>query len=410
MGLQALLHQSALPAARSKADGWKIAVARGAAALEAIVPAWDDLAAHALEQNPFYEPWFMLPALAANGDDEALVCVQVWRGGRLDGLFPFVHEPRFKGLPISALRSWSHRSHMLCTPLVRVGVQTECIQSLIRWLREEGAGTAAVELRYLPGDGAFVGALAEVARGDAALVIATEHSTRALLRREIDAERYLNSALSPEARKDLRRKERRLRERGELRRVALRPGQDAGHWIAQFLALEASGWKGREGSALACTPGNHSFAKAMLTEAHRRGRLQLVGIDCGGRPISRCCNLLAGEGAYAYRTAYDEGYAQFSPGVMAEMESIHCFFATPGLAWMDSITDPNNATLNRLWKHRRSMQSVLVGVGAWGEMWVAMLPMIRWAARRLRAARSAGEEMPCDAARFRTKGLRREPS
>jgi len=410
MVVQALLGQSAPPAAGSKADRWKIAVARHAAALEAIVPAWDDLAAHALEQNPFYEPWFMLPALAASGGDEALVCVEVWRDGRLDGLFPFVREPRFKGLPISALRSWSHNSHMLCTPLVRAGVQTECIQALIRWLREEGAGAAAVELRYLPGDGALVGALAEVARGDAALVIATEHSARALLRKDMDAERYLTSALSSQARKDMRRKERRLKERGELRRVALRPGEDAGRWIAEFLALEASGWKGRQGSALACTPGNHTFAKVMLTEAHRRGRLQLIGIDCGGRPVARCCNLLAGEGAYAYRTAYDEAYAEFSPGVMAEIESILRFFATPGVAWMDSITDPDNATLNRLWKHRRSMQSVLVGVGAWGEMWVSMLPMIRWAARRLRAARSAGEKMPCDAARYRTKALRRERS
>ena len=371
-------------AATAKAADWKIAVACDAAALEAIVPAWDELAAHALEHNPFYESWVLLPALAANGGNEALVCVEVWRQGRLEGLFPFVREPRFKGLPIRVLRSWSHRSHMLCTPLVRAGAQADCMRALMGWLREDGAGAAAVELRYLPADGAFMRALADAAREDAALVIPTDHSTRALLRKDVDAEHYLNSVLSSQARKDIRRKERRLQERGELRRVALRPGEDAGRWIAEFLALEASGWKGREGSALACTPGNHSFAMAMLTEAHRRGRLQLVGIDCGGRPVSRCCNLLAGEGAYAYRSAYDEAYAKFSPGVMAELESIRCFFETPGVAWMDSITDPDNATLNRLWKHRRSMESVLVGLGAWGEMWVAMLPMMRWAARRLR--------------------------
>jgi len=384
MGAQALFEKSPLPKTRATAAGWTIAVARDAVALEAIVPAWEELAAHALEHNPFYEPWVLLPALAANGGDEALVCVQLWRKGRLEGLFPFVREPRFKGLPFSALRSWRHSSHMLCTPLVRAGAHADCIRALIRWLREDGVGAAAVELRYLPGDGAFSGALMDVAREDAAFVVATEHFTRALLRKDVDAERYLSSALSPETRKDMRRKERRLRERGELRRVALQPGDDANRWIAEFLALEASGWKGRQGSALACTPGNRSFASAVLTEGHRRGKLQLVGIDCGGRPVSRCCNLLAGEGAYAYRSAYDEAYAEFSPGVMAEIESIRSFHATPGVAWMDSITDPDNATLNRLWKHRRPMQSVLIGVGGWGEMWLAMLPMMRWAARRLR--------------------------
>src|SRR5438105_4944855 len=32
-------------------------------ALEAIAPAWQDLAGRALEPNPFYEPWFLIPAL-----------------------------------------------------------------------------------------------------------------------------------------------------------------------------------------------------------------------------------------------------------------------------------------------------------------------------------------------------------
>lgn len=359
-------------------------MASGAAALKTIIPEWEDLAAHALESNPFYEPWILLPALAANGGGDALVCVQVWRQNRLDGLFPFVREPRYKGLPISILRSWCHSSHMLCTPLVRAGTQAECLRALLTWLRTDAADASAAELRYLPGDGAFSGALADATRRDGAFAFATEHFTRALLRKHVDVEHYLTSVLSSDTRKDMRRKERRLKERGELRRVALRPDDDPHRWIDEFLALEASGWKGRKGSALACTPGNRSFASAMLAEAHRRGQLQLVGIDCGGRPVSRCCNLLAGEGAYAYRSAYDESYAEYSPGVMAEIESIRSFHAAPGVAWMDSITDPDNATLNRLWKYRRPMQSILLGVGGWGEMWVAMLPMMRWAARRFR--------------------------
>src|SRR6185436_16108302 len=246
MHAQASLRKSLLPAAKPTARNWSVAVASNSASLQAFVPAWEELAANALEANPFYEPWALLPALAAN-DAEALVCVLVWRQGRLDGLFPFVREPRFKGLPLNALRSWRHSSHMLCTPLVRAGAQAECLRALIDWLRDDGAGAAAVEMRYLPGDGAFIGALADATRDDAALVIATEHSTRAMLRKDMDAERYLSSAMSPETRKDMRRKERRLQERGELRRVALRPGEDASRWIEEFLALEASGWKGRRG-------------------------------------------------------------------------------------------------------------------------------------------------------------------
>jgi len=390
MNARAHVEKSLPPAIRSAGVDCRIEVASNAAALETIASAWEDLAAHAIEPNPFYEPWILLPALAANGGSDTFVCVQVWRRDRLDALFPLVREPRYKGLPITVLRSWRHSSHMLCTPLVRAGTQADCLRALLEWLRKDGAGASAAELRYLPGDGAFSGALADATRQDGVFVFATEHFTRALLRKHADVEHYLASVLSSDTRKDMRRKERRLTERGELRRVALQPNDDPHRWIAEFLALEASGWKGRQGGALACTPGNRSFASAMLAEAHRRGKLQLVGIDCGGRPVSRCCNLLAGEGAYAYRSAYDEAYAEYSPGVMAEIESIRSFHAAPGVAWMDSITDPDNATLNKLWKHRRPMHSVLLGVGGWGEMWVAMLPIIRWAARRFSTVQAAG--------------------
>ena len=42
---------------------------------------------------------------------------------------------------------------------------------------------------------------------------------------------------------------------------------------------------------------------------------------------------------------------------------------------MDSYTDPDNLTVNRMWKDRRAMQSVAIGVGA-GELWVSMLPFL----------------------------------
>ena len=47
-----------------------------------------------------------------------------------------------------------------------------------------------------------------------------------------------------------------------------------------FLQLEASGWKGRAGSALASSDANRRFAVEVMQEAHRRGRLLLAGDSC----------------------------------------------------------------------------------------------------------------------------------
>jgi CelD/BcsL family acetyltransferase involved in cellulose biosynthesis len=204
-----------------------------------------------------------------------------------------------------------------------------------------------------------------------------------LLRKSGTAEQHLEHALSARSRKNLRRKERNLQELGRLERVALRPGDDAGRWIEEFLRLEAAGWKGAGGGALAASESNRRFAFSMLAQAHTRNRLQMVGLNLDGKPLARCCNLLGGEGSYAYRTAYDERFADFSPGIMAEIATIRHFHELPATQWMDSLTEPDNATLNRLWLHRRTMQSVVVGAGSWGEMWVSMLPLLRWTKRRM---------------------------
>jgi CelD/BcsL family acetyltransferase involved in cellulose biosynthesis len=359
-----------------------VRVARSPADLESLACEWQALAAHAVEPNPFYEPWFLLPALAAGGEPR-LECILVRIGGVLAGLFPFTRLAGYKGLPIGTLSSWRHNSSLLCTPLLHSAFADDCLDALLAWMSKDARSVSAAEFRYLPADGAFCGALANALRRARSMVLATESFARPLLRKDADAERYLRSVLSRESRKALRRKEKRLQGLGQVTRVALRRDEPAKPWIEQFLALEASGWKGRAGSALACTPAGNAFATRMLEQAHRRGLLQIHGIDCDGRPVARCINLLAGKSAYAYRTAYDETYGDYSPGVLAELDSIREFHALPDAELMDSITDPGNALMNRLWKHRRTMRSLVVGTSAWGDLWISTLPLLRWARSRV---------------------------
>jgi hypothetical protein len=275
---------------------------------------------------------------------------------------------------------------VLGTPLVRADCAPDCLRALLDWLGHDSGGAAAAEFRHFPGDGRFRDALSRALRSCDMTEIATTTFTRALLRKAEDAERYIERALSRDSRKSLRRKERRLQERGTVAHVAMGPRDDPERWLDDMLRLEASGWKGRGGSAFACVEAERRFATEALMGAHARGRLQMVGVDLDGRPIARCCNLLAGAGSYAYRTAYDEAYAHYSPGIMAEIDTIRAFHELPEAQWMDSITDPDNATLNRLWLDRRVIHSLAVGARAWGEMWVSLLPALRWMKRRLQHA------------------------
>jgi CelD/BcsL family acetyltransferase involved in cellulose biosynthesis len=342
--------------------------------LEDIVPAWEQLAKHACEANPFYEPWMLLPALRAQGEGEDFRCALLWHDHRLVGLFPFRRIPRFKHLPAPTLTSWRHSAFLLCTPLVRAECAVDCLRAVLWW----GAANASLlELRYVPRQGPFDAALEEALIGQDCRVLPVAQFTRALLCKAESAEAYMESAMSGQLRRHLRRSEKKLREQHEVRYISIRPGEPIGEEIDKFLALEASGWKGQAGGALAASAQTERFGREILEEAHRRGRLNLVGIDCDGKPVARRCSLLAGEGSYAFRTAYDEAFAAYSPGVLAEAHSLREFHGLPDVQWMDSYTDPDNVTVNRMWKDRRPMQTLAVGLGAWGNFWLGIYSRLR---------------------------------
>ena len=352
----------------------RVSVGRNLAELQSIVPAWERLAREALEPNPFYEPWMLLPALREFSEGQDVRVALVWQGEELAGLFPLRRVARYKGLPASALSSWLHAHCLLCTPLVRSGSAHAVLQALFDW-----CDASFIEFRYLPAGEPFHRALQEalVARGLKPSV--NRAWSRGLLRKN-------RATISGQLRRQLAKKERRLAERGRLKHLTLQPQDDIQRWIDDFLRLEASGWKGREGSAMACTAANRRYATEIFTAAFQRGRLLMCGLDLDGRAIGRRSSFLAGSGAYAFKTAFDETLAEFSPGVMLELDNIRQLDATPGLEWMDSFTEDANLALDRMWPDKREMQSLAVPLGAWGGVAAAALPALRWAKRRFAPA------------------------
>jgi CelD/BcsL family acetyltransferase involved in cellulose biosynthesis len=348
-----------------------VTVARGSE-LECVVPAWEELARAALEPNPFYEHWMLRPALEAFGAAQDVRVVLVWSGARLAGLFPFERVARYKGLPAAALRSWQHAHCLLCTPLVRADSARLCLEALFDWL-----DASFIEFRYLPAGEPFHRALLGVleARG---LETVIDHSyERGLLRKH-------RATVSPRFRRTVARNERGLRSRGELARVALQPHEDVARWSEEFLRLEASGWKGANGSAMACADANRRYFTGILAAAFRRGRLLTCGLDVAGRPVARRCSFIAGEGSYAFKIAYDEAFAEFSPGAMLELDNVRQLDADPRIQWMDSFSEDENLAVERLWPDRRIMQTLIAGIGAWGRLGAAALPWLRWLKHRIR--------------------------
>ncbi len=146
-----------------------VEVVRDRTSLLRLLPQWEELARHALEPNPIYLPWMVLSALLVQ-DSRDFHCCLLWARdpersdlpAELAGLFPFERQRHYSGFPASTLRSWSHPSWKLCTPLVRAEGAPRYLAAMLDWLERDGA--AVVEFRHVPRDGRFSGVLADVLR------------------------------------------------------------------------------------------------------------------------------------------------------------------------------------------------------------------------------------------------------
>lgn len=359
---------------------------RDAAGLAEHVPAWEALVAAAVEPNVFYEPWMLMPAIEAFGGGCDLRFVLVYAPDPINpkgppllcGLFPLERRSRYRRLPVVVLGLWRHPHCFLCTPLLRDGFARDAFDKFLIW----AAGEAAlVELPKVPGEGPFQQLLVE----RQALGFVSENYTRAFFRRRETGEVYLQVSVKGHHRRKMKRLERQLAETGPNEYRALTADGDLEAWVSAFLALEAAGWKGHEGTALTANPADERFFRAVVTGAFQRGRLLMHALHHAGRPIAMNCYLRSGPGGYFFKPTFDETFARFSPGRLLEVETIHRLHGVVGVEWVDSCTRPDNELLNALWADRRTIQSLVVSTGrAPGDFVVSVLPLLRWLSRKVR--------------------------
>ena len=377
------------PRRRPAGTGLIVEALRTAEEFRALLPDWESLAGEAAETNPFYEHWMLLPALEAYGQEEGFRLIAVWDSGTLAGLFPMRLERRYRGLPLRALRSWRHRNMLLCTPLVRAKGGAKAARECVAALLASGLAPV-VEFEYIAAGGPFYAALAEAATEARHPWLVMDAYARALLLRDRDQRPLFNSNMK----NNLRRSEARLSAHGKLAYVRLEAGGDVAAWTDDFIRLEKSGWKGAAGSALGCRADDVKFATEVYAEAFRRGKLIITGIDLDGRPLARHCMLAGRDGAFTFKIAFDETHAKSSPGVLAEVDNVRQFMeivGERGLRWIDSFTAPENTTIGRVWKDRRTIQRVAVGVSGFGRLAVAALPLMRLAKHALARLRRKDE-------------------
>ncbi len=328
----------------------------------AFLAEWEDLVAQACEPNPFFEPWFLLPSLrqwAAAGQ----VVVKAWyRDGDLRGLLPIMRSANYYSHRVPHAAGWLHANAFCGAPLIAAGHEDAFWRALLAHLDRSPRRALFLHLPKLPADGPAHAALDRVLKtsGRAHYIVAEE--SRALLAGNTNAEAYLAQAMSTKKRKELRRQHNRLAEEGALTFDRFAGDDGLAEWVAEFLTLEAAGWKGAAGSALASAPETRDFFTQALEGAAVAGRLERLAIRLDGRAIAMLVNLVTPPGAYSFKTAFDEDYARFSPGMLLQLENL-TLIERPDIYWADSCAVEGHPMIERLWRDKRRMVSRNIAIG-----------------------------------------------
>ena len=354
--------------------------------LEALRPAWEDLALHALEPSAAAEAWMLIPALrhALPGAAPRVVLVyaddpsSAATGGQLCGVFSVEFEARHRGLRTRVIRSWNHLYAVSSAPLLRRDRASACVNAFLDWAAGERPKHTLLHFPELNVESEFFGVLSEALRDRDLPTLTVDVWSRAMFRPDADADRYLQSVGTSHHRHEWRRQERRLGESGALTYDGLAAGEPVAPWIEEFVALEMAGWKGRNGSAFGCTESHRAWLDEVLREAHARRRAMLLALRLDGRAIAMKINVLAPPGAYAFKIAFDESLLKYSPGVLLELENIRRLHANPAIRWMDSLATANHSLMNRVWPGRTAVADLLIAPGpASGKILLSAIPLLR---------------------------------
>ncbi|MBO9499473.1 MAG: GNAT family N-acetyltransferase [Novosphingobium sp.] len=364
------------PEIRAAAREWRDLAAPGE------VTRWDALAQWASTANPFFESWYLLPALEAfdPAGRVKLVCVEA--DGELAGLMPVSLEDRYYGHPLPQWCNWMHGNCFLGAPLVARGLERAFWRALLGWADRQAGKGLFLHLARMPLDGALDDALRAVLAEQGRPVALVHREERALLRSDLSPDAYLEAALSAKKRKELRRQFNRLAEEGTLRFERRRDAEAIAEWTEAFLWLEASGWKGKTGHAMANDRETTALLIAALEGAAERGRLERLTLSLDGAPIAMLANFLAPPGAFSFKTAFDERYARFSPGVLLQRENLALLDRTE-TDYCDSCASADHPMIDHFWRERRAIGRYSIGIG--GTLRRALFRTIAWAETRKQA-------------------------
>ena len=102
--------------------------------------------------------------------------------------------------------------------------------------------------------------------------------------------------------------------------------------------------------------------KEALFGAASQSRLERLTLALNDEPIAMLANFITPPGAFSYKTAFDERYARYSPGVLVQRENLE-LLGNPAIDWCDSCAAADHPMIDHIWRERRPIGRLSIAIG-----------------------------------------------
>jgi CelD/BcsL family acetyltransferase involved in cellulose biosynthesis len=350
--------------------------------LPTLLPAWRELCARSAEDNVYYTPHYAQALLGTVEKHTPVRFAVVWDGPQLVALLPVT--PMHMAIPLlqPAGRAWRTDYTFSCTPLLDRSRIAEAADALLDVLATVGRREWIIAT--VNSSGPVCQALMAALRRRGRPWRLTHGFQRASLEPGPSFDAHMHAHVSAKRRRDLARNRRRLEKLGAVAIESHSSGDGLARAVSSFLTLEAGGWKGTRGTALACREDTADFAlQAFAGEAPDvTCRADVLTLD--GGPIAVSLTAIAGRTGFTVKCCYDEAYRSYSVGLLLEVEVIRSLLTEKWAARLDAATAGTHV-IDGLWPGRVEVADFIFSLSSMhSEMRVRALKKTQDLARSIR--------------------------
>lgn len=267
--------------------------------------AWDEIAPPQVS-----EPWqsfsWILACAEADRKIQRLHITTIRRRGYLTAIAPLVL--RESSQPLRPLRLDFLGGEDLKEPNRFVYVNGESLDTLVESVASERI--YPIRLSRLPNDGKVIELVRARFKSQGWIT-----RTMSVPYPYLDLDRDVR-LIKKSLKEDLRRARRRAEKRGEVRSevVDVTSSDELQRHLRSAFRIEASGWKGRNNTAILCNDSRREFFQSLASSARQEGTLRLVFLKVAGEDSAVQFSIESANEYWLLNIGYRDDFKECSPG------------------------------------------------------------------------------------------------